>query len=260
MPLTGGEPRVFLGKRSQNVAWSHDGARLAYHTSDPGDPIFVADRTGANARQIFVDQAGVHNHFPAWSPDGMWVYFVHGIPTASAMDLWRIPSSGGAPERMTAHNSYVGYPTPIDQKTVIYVARAADGSGPWLWALDVGRKITRRVSFGLEKYTSVAASADGRRLAATVANPVANLSTVPITDHVAGERDVKPLLVPAVRALMPRFGGTTLFYLSSRGMGDGLWRYQDGKAQEIWNGAEGALLEPPAVSLDGHRVAFVLRR
>jgi Tol biopolymer transport system component len=260
MPLTGGEPRVFLGKQSMNVSWSRDGGRLAYHTSDPGDPIFVADRTGANARQIFVDQAGVHNHFPAWSPDGKWVYFVHGSPAASEMDLWRIPSSGGAAEQLTSHHSYVGYTTPIDQRTVLYVARAGDGSGPWLWALDVERKLTRRVSFGLEKYTSVAASADGRRLVATVANPVANLWSVPIADHVAEERDVKLFLVPAVRALMPRFGGTALFYLSSRGMGDGLWRFQDGKAQEVWNGADGALLEPPAVSVDGRRVAFVVRR
>jgi Tol biopolymer transport system component len=59
---------------------------------------------------------------------------------------------------------------------------------------------------------------------------------------------------------MPRFGQTTLFYLSSRGMGDGLWRLQNGKAQEVWNGGEGALLEPPAVSFDGRRVAFLLRR
>jgi Tol biopolymer transport system component len=63
-----------------------------------------------------------------------------------------------------------------------------------------------------------------------------------------------------VRALMPRFGGATLFYLSSRGMGDGLWRYRDGKAQEVWSGADGALLEPPAVSFDSRRVALVLRR
>jgi Tol biopolymer transport system component len=219
----------------------------------------VADQSGTNARRIFVDRAGVHNHFPAWSPDGRWIYFVQGIPAANQMDIWRIRPTGGTPERLTFHNSYVAYPTPIDQRTVLYVARAEDGSGPWLWALDVQHKLTRRVSFGIEKYTSVAASADGRHLVATVANPVANLWSVPIGDRGAEEREVRPFSVPTVRALMPRFGGSTLFYLSSRGMGDGLWRYHDGKVQEVWNGATGALLEPPAVSFDGHRVAFVLR-
>jgi len=101
---------------------------------------------------------------------------------------------------------------------------------------------------------------DCRRLVATVANPTANLWTAPISDRIADERDVKPYPVPTVRALMPRFGEGSLFYLSSRGMGDGLWRYRDGKAQEVWNGADGALLEPPAVSFDGRHVAFVLRR
>jgi Tol biopolymer transport system component len=260
MPLMGGEPRPFLVKQSQNVVWSPDGLRIAYHTSEDGDPIYIADRNGANARQLLADRPGIHNHFPAWSPDGRWLYFVRGIPSANEMDVWRVPSSGGSAERLTTHNSYVGYPTPVDQRTVLYVARGADGSGPWLWALDTNRKLTHRVSFGLEKYLSVAASSDGRRLVATVANPSANLWSVPITDRVAGEREVKPFLVPAVRALMPRFGGADLFYLSSRGMGDGLWRYRDGKVQEIWNGAEGALLEPPAASFDGRRVAFVLRR
>jgi len=260
MPLMGGAPRLFLGKRSQNVAWSHDGARLAYHTSEPGDPIYVADNSGANVRQLFAERAGIHHHFPVWAPDGRWLYFVRGSPGANEMDIWRIPSTGGTAERLTSHNSYVGYPTPIDERTVLYVARGADGAGPWLWALDVWKKRTHRVSFGMEKYTSIASSADGRRLVATVANPAANLWTVPIGDRLAQEAEVKSFHVPTVRALMPRFGGANLFYLSSRGMGDGLWRYRDGKVQEVWNGAEGALLEPAAVSFDGHRVSFVLRR
>jgi len=143
---------------------------------------------------------------------------------------------------------------------VLYVARDANGAGPWLWALDVDRKVTRRVSFGLEKYTSVAASANGRRLVATVSNPSATLWSIPILDRLAGEGDVRPYPLPTVRALMPRFGADSLFYISSRGAGDGLWRYRNREALEIWNGATAALLEPPAVSPDGRWVAFVIRQ
>jgi Tol biopolymer transport system component len=260
MPLTGGAPRNFLGEQAANLAWSPDGERIVYHTFGNGDPMFVADRSGANARRIFGDRPGIHNHFPAWSPDGRWIYFSHGTPATGEMDLWRIDPAGRNPERLTQINTDVAYPTPVGNRTVFYVARDGDGSGPWLWAFDLKRKDSRRASIGLEQYTSVQASADGHKLVATISNPVARLWTVPILDRIAEERDVKPFTVPNERALAPRFGGSSLFYLSSLGAGDGLWRLRDGQATEIWKGADGALMETPAVSPDGGRVAIVLRR
>jgi Tol biopolymer transport system component len=260
MPLTGGTLRNFLNEEAVNLDWSPDGERIVYHTFSNGDPMFVADRTGANARRIFGDQPGIHNHFPTWSPDGRWIYFVHGTPSTKEMDLWRIDPSGRNPERLTERNTDVAYPTPVGDRTVFYVARDGDGSGPWLWVFDLKRKDSRRASFGLEQYTSVGASADGRKLVATISNPVAGLWTVPILNRVAEEHDVKPFAVPTVRALAPRFGGASLFYLSSLGTGDGLWRLRDGQVTEIWKGADGALLETPAVSPDGSRVAIALRR
>jgi Tol biopolymer transport system component len=83
---------------------------------------------------------------------------------------------------------------------------------------------------------------------------------VPILDRVAEEKDVTTFRLPSVRALAPRFAGDTLFYLSSRGGGDGLWSYQREQTFEIWKGAEASLREAPAVSRDGRRVAIVLRR
>jgi serine/threonine protein kinase/Tol biopolymer transport system component len=260
MPLTGGTLRNFLSEEAVNLAWSPDGERIVYHTFGNGDPMFVADRTGANARRIFGDQPGLHNHFPTWSPDGRWIYFVHGTPATKEMDLWRIDPAGGNSERLTQRNTDVAYPTPVGNRTVFYVARDGDGSGPWLWAFDLKRKDSRRASVGLEQYTSVEASADGRKLVATISNPVAGLWSVPILNRLAEEGDVKPFTVPTVRALAPRFSGSSLFYLSSLGTGDGLWRLRDGQVTEIWKGADGALLETPAVSPDGGRVAIVLRQ
>ncbi|PWU11402.1 MAG: hypothetical protein C5B51_02675 [Terriglobia bacterium] len=260
IPLTGGTPRNFLGEQAANLAWSPDGMRIVYHTFGDGDPMFVADRTGANARRILGDRPGIHNHFPTWSPDGRWIYFVHGTPATREMDLWRIGAAGGTPERLTQRNTDVAYPTAMGTRTVLYVAHDGEGSGPWLWAFDLKRRESRRVSFGLEQYTSVSASADGRKLVATISNPKAGLWTVPILNRVAEERDVKPFALPSVRALAPRFGGASLFYLSSLGTGDGLWRYRNGRAAEIWKGADGALVEAPTASPDGARVAIVLRR
>jgi Tol biopolymer transport system component len=260
MPLTGGTLRNFLGEETVNLAWSPDGERIVYHTFAKGDPMLVADRDGANARRIFEDQPGIHNHYPTWSPDGRWIYFVHGTPATKEMDLWRIDPDGRHPERLTQRNTDVAYPTPVGNRTVFYVARDDDGSGPWLWAFDLKQKDSRRVSFGLEQYTSVGASADGRKLVATISHPVAGLWSVPILNRLAEEKDVKPFRVPTVRALAPRFGGAFLFYLSSLGTGDGLWRLRDGQVTEIWKGGDGAVRETPAVSRDGRRVAIVLRR
>lgn len=260
MPLTGGTPRNFLGEETVNLAWSPDGERIVYHTFGKGDPMFVTDRSGANAQRIFVERPGIHNHYPAWSPDGRWIYFAHGTPATKEMDLWRIEPDGTHAERLTELNTDVAYPTPVGNRTVFYVAHDGDGSGPWLWAFDLKRKESRRASVGLEQYTSVQASADGSKLVATISNPVARLWTVPILDRVAEEGDVKPFTVPTVRALAPRFNGSSLFYLSSLGTGDGLWRLRDGQVTEIWKGANGALRETPAVSPDGGRVAIVLRR
>ena len=257
MSLTGGPMRPFLADSIVNIAWSPDGARLVYHSRVDGDPMFVADRNGANPRQIFVSQPGEHNHFPVWSLDAQGIYFVHGTPNTFEMDLYRIPASGGKAERLTHHNGDVSYPTPIDARTVLYVARDEDRSGPWLWALDVQRKTTRRVSTGLEKYTSLAATADGRLIVATLANPTASLWSMPLLDRVTDERDVKAYPLPTERALAPRFSKEALFYLSR----DGLWRFQEGQAFEIWRGSEGgALLEAPGVSPDGRRLTIVVRK
>jgi Tol biopolymer transport system component len=140
------------------------------------------------------------------------------------------------------------------------VARAEDRSGPWLWALDVPSKVTRRATSGLDHYTSVSASRDGRRVVATSANPTSSLWTVPILDRLAEDRDVQRYPVTTARAVAPRVGGTSLFFLSALGTGYGLWRFHDGETSEVWKDADRPLSEPPAVSPDGLRVAVVVRQ
>ncbi len=260
VPLSGGGARAFLTEHAMNVAWSPDGSRIVFQAYDAGDPIFVSEPTGANATQIYVAGAGAHNHFPVWSVDGRWIYFVSGMWDTREMDVWRMPPSGGTPERLTQTNTDVKYLAPIDARTIVYTAPDVDGSGPWLWALDTETRAVGRISPGLERYTSVEASGNGRRLVATLSNPSANLWTIPLVDRLVHDADVKPLSLPTGRALAPRYAGTALFYLSSRGAGDGLWRFEDGEVMEVWRGVDGALQEPPAISPDGRRVAVILRK
>jgi Tol biopolymer transport system component len=273
VPLSGGLPRPFLGEGEAEPAWSHDGARLVYFNNNKsrGDVLLVADRTAGDARPIQITPSDpdasssvrdrVHIHNPAWSADDRWLYFTRGfvrrMDWTDEMDLWRVPAGGGSPERLENEGSAVTSLAPIDARTLIYVARAADGSGPWLWTADTERKIVRRASSGLEQYTSIAASRDGRRLVATIINPTSTLWSVPILDRPAQDGDVRPIGLPTGRVWGPRFAGASLFYLSGRGTPDGLWRFQDGRTFEVRKGADGALLEPPAVFRDASRVAVV---
>jgi serine/threonine protein kinase len=259
-PLMGGAPHNFLDESAAEVAWSPDGTRVVYHKWQAGDPTFVADHNGNNQRLIIQNEFGLHNHFPVWSKDGRWIYFVRGRPATREMDLWRVPADGGAAEQLTHLNTDVAYPTPINEQTVLFVAHSKDGNGPWLWAFDGRTRTSQRVSSGVEQYTALAATADGRRLAASVVNPSVNLWSVPITGRLVEEQDVEAVQLPTMRSRAPRFGGGSLFYLSSRDGADGLWSYRDGKAMEIWKGSEGALESPPAISADGKNVAFALTR
>jgi Tol biopolymer transport system component len=264
MPLTNGTPQPFLVEGANTPAWSHDGARLAYvFKPNRDDPMFVADRTGADPQQI-VEPGAVKNNNPAWSLDDRWIYFVRGPEPQDEIDvdIWRVRATGGLPQRLTDHHAAVNFLAPIDARTVLYVARDENWGGPWLWSLDVERKETRRVSSGVDQYMSVAASRDGRRVVATVANPSASLWRVPVLARTAFEGDAQPypLPMPTGQTLAPRFGGSALFYLSSRGTADGLWKAEGGVASRVWMNTDGALFEPAVVSRDGRQIAVVARQ
>jgi Tol biopolymer transport system component len=268
IPVTGGTRRALLGKADAAPSWSREGTRLAYFTNGHGDPISIADQRGVDARPLIVDTPGffagtMHNHNPAWSSNDQWIYFAHGPDAKEEMNVWRVRPSGGTPEQLTALRAAANHLAVIDQHTVLYVALAEDGSGPWLWSLDVETKATRRVISGVEHYSSVSASRNGRRVVTTVSNPTASLWRVPLLlDRQAEDSDVQPYALPSARALSPRFSRTALFYLSGQGAGAGLWRFQDGNPFEVWKAATAndSLSEPAAVSPDGTRVAIIVRQ
>jgi Tol biopolymer transport system component len=260
-PTMGGIPKLFIDHGS-NPTWSPDGKTVAYYTPDPGDPIFIADRNASNPKRIFIAEPGVHCHFLIWSLDGRFIYFAKGTPTTD-MDIWRIPARGGHPEQITFHHAWVGYPAWLDASTLIYSATADDGSGRWLYAMDVEHRIPHRVSSGIaEQYLSVAVDqVRPHHLVVTVANPTAGLWTVPIANNVQSESAIKPIHAANTRALSPRYAGENLAFLSSKGGADGLWKLDNtGAAVELWKGADGGVVAPPAISPDGHRICFSYRK
>lgn len=258
-PLLGGPPRPYL----EGVAeydWSADGERLAYHTPGPGDPTFVRGAApDGRPRQILVAPAGLHSHFPLWSPDGSFLVFVQGsVP--DRMDLWRIPSSGGPAERLTHHDARVSHPVFVDPRTVLYLASEPDGSGPVLHSLDLRSRAGHRHGSPLDRYTSLSASADGRRLVATRATPRTTFWRLPLTGARAEMGAASRISLTTLGGRSPRLGPGALFYVTTQGAGDGVWKLEGGAATELWSGAGARLLGAAVPSRDGRRVAFCVRK
>jgi len=259
VPTLGGEPRLYL----EGVAefdWSHDGSRLAYHTPGPGDPLFVSNGLRrSQAAPIFTAPAGLHSHFPLWAPDGAFIYFVQGeLP--DKLDIWRIRPAGGTPERITSHIGRVSHPVLLDRRTLMYLSSDPDGSGPWLYSMDVERRIPHRLTSGLDRYTSLAASADGRRLVVTLASPKRTLWRLRIDDSPREVSAPAQISLTTSTGFSPRLGPNYLLYVSATGTGESIWKLADGTATELWNGQGARVFGGPAIAPDGRNIAFSVRQ
>ncbi len=260
VPTLGGSPKPYL----EGVAefdWSHVGSRLAYHTPGPGDPLFVSDGSRRPEGQpIFTAPTGLHSHFPLWAPDGAFIYFVQGsLP--DKLDIWRIPPTGGTPERITSHNRRVSHPVLLDRRTLLYLASDPEGLGPWLYSMDVERRIPHRLTSGVDRYTSLAASADGRRLVATLASPKTTLWRMRIADSSGEMSAAARISLTTGTGFAPRLGRDYLLYVSATGTSGSIWKLaNDGTGTELWSGQGARVFGGPAISPDGRSIAFSVRQ
>jgi Tol biopolymer transport system component len=254
VPTIGGALREYRSGAVE-MDWSSDGQRLVFHTTGPGDPTFIVEPGESAPRQMHVGPKGMHNHFQIWSPDDRHIYFVRGSPP-NEMDIWRMQPDGSDLQRITSHNARVLYPAFLDDRTLVYLATAEDGSGPWLYTVDVERRAPRRITFGVERYTSIAVSADRRRMVVTIEHSKASLWRVPITDGIAQEADASRVTVPTVGALAPRLGADSMIYVSAKNDGHAIWKFSDGNASELWSAPQTRVVGGPAISPDGEQIAF----
>jgi len=259
VPTLGGQPKPYL----EGVAefdWSRDASRLVYHTPGPGDPLFVSDSTRRiEGQPIFTAPVGLHSHFPLWAPDAAFIYFVQGsLP--DKLDVWRIPPSGGTPERITSHNGRVSHPVLLDRRTLLYLASDPDGSGPWLYSMDLKRRIPHRLTSGLDRYTSLAASADGRRLVLTLASQKRTLWRLRIADSPSEVPAAARISLTTNTGFSPRLGPNYLLYVSATGTSESIWKLADGTGTELWSGQGARVFGGPAISSDGRYIAFSVQQ
>ena len=124
------------------------------------------------------------------------------------------------------------YPVMIDPRTLLYLATDQSGGGPWMYAVDVERRWPHRVSSGLETYASLAASADGSHLVATITNPHSSLWRLSLADNSGAEPGNLALL--AANGASPRFGTDSILYVSSATEQQGIWSLSGAAARKLW--------------------------
>src|SRR5204862_423850 len=84
-----------------------------------GDTLIIADADGGNQRTIVPLSGGRHAHWPAWSRDGKFVYFICTFKTQQdePSELCRVPAVGGAVDRVVT-----------TERRALNAAPAPDGS------------------------------------------------------------------------------------------------------------------------------------
>ncbi len=283
VPTLGGEPRPYLAGAAEAV-WSPDGNQIAYHTPGPGDPLFITNgKDLSHTRPILVAPPGLHNHFQVWAPEDR-IYFVKGsLP--DQLDIWRVGLQGESAERITSQTTRVTYPVLLDPRTLLYLANSPDGAGPWIYGMDVERRVPHRLSSGVEQFTSLAASADGRRLIAAVSEPERTLWRVALSDSSPGEgsprvatpgegspratapgdgspRDAAParITLGTGTGFAPCLGPDYLLYVAAAGTGESIWKIATGAAVQLWAGKDARIIGGPVVSADGRLIAFSVRQ
>ena len=111
----------FKGSNSA-PAWSPDGKTIAVVLSvDGGSQIFLINSDGSGARRRISNSQSIDTE-PRYSTDGKWIYFTSD--RGGSPQVYRMPSTGGEPQRVTFEGSYNVSPRPSpDGRVLAYVTR-----------------------------------------------------------------------------------------------------------------------------------------
>ena len=141
------------GGRVGSPSWSADGKWIAFDAIQTGTGnwnlhLLAADG-GPTIQTLTSDTS--NNVRPSWSLDGQWIYF--GSDRTGDWQIWRMPSAGGTPERITrgggmspivspdGRHVYYAKPTPVQG-----IWEVPPEGGPEVKVVDRGRALSFAVA------------------------------------------------------------------------------------------------------------------
>ena len=115
----------FKGSNSA-PAWSPDGKTIAVVLSvEGGSQIYLINSDGSGARRRISNSTSIDTE-PRYSSDGKWLYFTSD--RGGSPQIYRMPATGGEPQRITFRGSYNVSPRPSpDGRVLAYVTRGEGG-------------------------------------------------------------------------------------------------------------------------------------
>ncbi len=138
LPLTGKPEleKIELGpggfRCNNDHDYSFDGKMLAFSASTPnsrGSQVWLAKADGSEAKLMTPPSP---SYFHGWSPDGRWLAFVG--QRAGKFELYRVPETGGAEQRLTSKGGYDDGPEYSPDGKWIYFN--SNRSGGWdIWRM-----------------------------------------------------------------------------------------------------------------------------
>jgi eukaryotic-like serine/threonine-protein kinase len=255
----GGTPRKLLAT-IPSVQWSPDGTLLAYTVpgSTRGDALAICASDGTGERVLVEREGGRHVHWPAWSRDGQFIYFIYTYDTwhVEPSEIYRVPVKGGPVEPVVRSVRRAVYPVPLPSGDLLFSGNP-NSLELGLWWRRSGTTDAVPLTNGLGEHTESRLSADGRRVISTLITKRASLVALPanggaaqkLTDGYGND------LFPSVD-----FQSGRIAFSSARGGHRNLWVTKPDGSDPTPLTTETSIDDRPAFSPDGQQIAFVSDR
>ena len=236
VPSSGGEPRMLgpcVRDRMMGYSWHPDGKHLvADGISSPQQKwssIQVLELDTGIWRPLAYERDERHiDMAPMYSPDGKWIAFQRNI---SLSDLWRVPATGGRPERLTKLKTNIyGLAWTPDSRAIVFAAYRDGGSS--LLRLDIASR--RLTDLGVADAAFPSIGSKALSLAFVLGKSRTMLYSLPL-DASGPVPDPETVFPSTGDELLPAVApdGRQIAFVSDRSARLGLWWAELGRPESL---------------------------